>query len=66
MAGLRQCESTQGHADEYYLWSWQNPYPDLPLLAIELVPMDQPFAIGAITLSHAEEHPFVRTARRPS
>ena len=64
MAGSRQCESTQGHADEYYLWSWRNPYPDLRLLAIELVPVDQPFAIGAITLSQAEEHPFVRTARR--
>ena len=65
MAGTRQCESTQAAARDYYLWSWENPHPDLPLDAIELVPRGQPFAVGAITLSRAGEHPFVRAPRRP-
>jgi hypothetical protein len=65
MAGVRQCESTQANAHSYYLWSWSNPQPERQLLSIELVPMGQPFAIGAITLSHEEEHPFVGSARRP-
>ena len=65
MTGWRQCESTQASAQEYYLWSWANPEPDLALDAIELVPRSQPIAVGAITLSRAEEHPFVRTPRRP-
>jgi hypothetical protein len=63
--GYRQCESTQGWTREYFLWSWENPHPDLALLAIELVPADYRFAVAAITLSTTEEHPFVRTARRP-
>jgi hypothetical protein len=65
MAGTRQCESTQAAPRDYYLWSWENPHPDLPLDAIELVPRDQPFAVGAITLSSADEHPFVRAPRGP-
>ena len=65
MAGLRQCESTQVYPREYVLWSWDNPRPELVLDAIELVPAGQPFAVGAVTLSHAEEHPFVRTPGRP-
>ncbi|MGP8208430.1 MAG: CehA/McbA family metallohydrolase [Acidimicrobiales bacterium] len=65
MAGTRQCESTQAAARDYYLWSWENPHPDLSLDAIELVPRGQPFAVGAITLSSADEHPFVRAPRRP-
>ena len=65
MAGTRQCESTQAAARDYYLWCWENPHPDLPLDAIELVPRGQPFAVGAITLSRADEHPFVRAPRRP-
>jgi hypothetical protein len=64
-AGARQCESTQAGARDYYLWCWENPHPDLPLDAIELVPRGQSFAVGAITLSHADEHPFVRRPRRP-
>ncbi len=65
IAGLRQCESTQEYPREYVLWSWDNPRPELRLDAIELVPRGQPFAVGAVTLSQAEEHPFVRTPARP-
>ncbi len=64
-AGFRQCESTQATALEYYLWSWPNPHPELTLEAVELVPRDQPFAVGAITLGRAQEPPFVRTPGRP-
>ncbi|HTT91830.1 MAG TPA: CehA/McbA family metallohydrolase [Acidimicrobiales bacterium] len=64
-AGFRQCESTQGNAEEYFLWAWPNPHPELTLDAIELVPSGQPFAVGAITLGQAEEPPFVRAAARP-
>jgi hypothetical protein len=65
MTGFRQCESVQATAKEYYLWSWPNPHPELPLETIELAPMGPLFAVGAITLAHAEEAPFVRTPGRP-
>ncbi len=65
MAGVRQCESFQAFAVEYYLWSWENPHPDQPLAWIEVAPRGQPFIVGAITLSTANEHPFVRVPRQP-
>ena len=65
MGGLRQCESTPATAYEYYLWSWPNPHPALTLDAVELVPGGQAMAVGAITLSHTDELPFLRTPRRP-
>jgi hypothetical protein len=64
-AGRRQCESSQGAAQQYYLWSWENPGPDLTLDWVELVPRGEAFAVGAITLSNADEHPFVRVPRQP-
>ena len=64
-AGRRQCESSQGTAEEYYLWSWENPHPDLPIGWVELVPRGEPFAVGGITLSNANEYPFVRVPRQP-
>lgn len=65
MTGWRQCEAAQATARDYHLWCWENPYPDSALDAIELVPRGHPFAVGAITLSRADEHPFVRRPHRP-
>jgi hypothetical protein len=64
-AGQRQAESFQSGADDYYLWAWENPAPERRLEEIELVPKGPSFAVGAITLGHTGEHPFVRQRRQP-
>jgi len=64
-SGFRQTEATQGWPRGYYLWAWENPHPDKPLESVTIVPETmQKFVVAAITLSHLEEDPFVRTGRR--
>jgi hypothetical protein len=64
-SGLRQRESFQVTARDFYLWVWENPHPDLELTAVEFECRDQPLLIGAVTAGHADEHPFVRTPAIP-
>lgn len=64
-AGERQCESIQAWPERYWLWAWENPYPDQVLDAIVVCRRDHPLVIAAITLGQSDELPFVRTARRP-
>ena len=49
----------------YFLWSWQNPRPEVAIERIEIHPGEQRFVVAAITLSHLDEPPFPRQARRP-
>ena len=63
--GLRQMESIQAQARWNYLWAWTNPSPDIAIESVELVAKGPPFIVSAVTLGHADEHPFARQGRRP-
>jgi hypothetical protein len=64
-AGFRQTESSLGWPRVYYLWSWTNPRPEVPLRELEVVPGERRFVIGAVTLGQADEEPFVRSGAVP-
>ena len=64
--GRRQWEAFGATPLWYYLWSWENPDPDRAIESLEVVPSGPRFMIAAITLGHADEHPFARDARRPA
>jgi hypothetical protein len=62
-AGNRQTEATQQGVRAYYLWPWENPRPEQPIQSLEIIPEgSRKFAVAAITLAHADEEPFRRTA----
>jgi hypothetical protein len=63
-AGRRMLEVEQGFSDGFKLWVWRVPSGAV-VEAIEVRPHGPRFAIGGITLGHADEHPFVRTGREP-
>ena len=62
--GRRQTEYLQATAKSYFLWSWANPEPDVPIESIEIVPRGPAFVVAGITLGHVNEHPFARQGRR--
>ena len=63
--GRRQTEFVRGAPLGYDLWTWENPQPQRVIESLEIVPKGPLFIIAAITLSHLDEHPFVRQGRRP-
>ena len=65
MMGRRQFEAEMGGTRHYYLWAWENPRPEQRIDAIEIVPRGPRFLVAAITLGCVDEHPLVRTGRRP-
>jgi hypothetical protein len=60
-AGWRQTEVSNTLAD-YYLWTWENPYPLTRIAEIELHAVEAAVLVAAITLGNAGEHPFRREA----
>ena len=62
--GRRQTEYLQATARSYFLWSWTNPEPEVPVEAIQIVPNGPSFVVAGVTLSHLDEHPFARQGRR--
>ena len=62
--GRRQTEAAQGRPRGLFLWSWENPQPDSVIDSLEIVSSGTRFIIAAVTLGHADEHPFVRQGRR--
>ena len=62
--GRRQTEAAQGRSRGLFLWSWENPQSDSVIESIEIIPGGTRFIVAAITLGHADEHPFVRQGRR--
>ena len=62
--GRRQTEYLQATAKSYFLWSWANPAPDVPIDTIEIVPRGPAFVVAAATLGRVDEHPFARQGRR--
>jgi hypothetical protein len=64
-AGFRQTESDQGWPRDYFLWRWRNPYPDVPLTSIELLPRGQRVLVAAITLGLVDEDPLSHSGAVP-
>lgn len=64
-AGFRITEVGWAVPHGYYLWSWHNPWPTVPIVEIEVRHLRQRFVIAAVTLGHEDEDPFPRAARRP-
>jgi hypothetical protein len=64
-AGYRLTEHGRGRASAFYLWCWENPYPHQVIERLTIDPAGPPFLVAGVTLSNADEHPFVRTASRP-
>ena len=64
-AGARLVEHDIGWPAGWYLWCWENPYPERPVERIEFIPRGGRFVIAGITTSDVDEHPFVRTPARP-
>ena len=64
-AGQRLAEHGMGWPAGYYLWCWENPYPERAVERIEFVPRGPRFIVAGVTTSDVDEHPFVREAARP-
>ena len=63
-AGRRQTEVTGDYSRGYFLWAWRNPYPDREIESLEVIPKGPRFIIAGLTISQANEHPFVRQGKR--
>jgi hypothetical protein len=64
-AGFRLVEHEMGWPAGYYLWCWENPYPERAVERIEFIPRGGRFIVAGITTSDVDEHPFVRAPARP-
>ena len=64
-AGLRLAEHVIGWPAGYYLWCWENPYPERPVERVEFIPHGRRFVVAGLTTSDVDEHPFVRAPARP-
>ena len=62
--GRRQTEVSRGTSRGYFLWAWENPHPDRAIESLEIIPSGPRFIIAGVTLSHLDEHPFVRHGKR--
>ncbi len=63
-AGERLTEIDQQYPRTFVLWAWANPHPDRPITSIEIAPAGPAFLVAAVTLGHADEEPFCRSAPR--
>ncbi len=64
--GRRQTEAGNVMSRWYYLWAFESPNPERVIESVEIVPRGPSFVIAAVTLGHADEHPFAREGRRPA
>lgn len=64
--GLRQTEARY-HAglSELFLWTWENPEPEVRVESIHLASQGARVLVAAITIGNASEHPFLRDAALP-
>jgi hypothetical protein len=62
--GLRQTEVVLNGLADYFLWTWENPYPESRISAVELAAVAAPVLVAAVTVGNADEHPFSREAAR--
>src|ERR1700678_4206808 len=65
-AGARLAEHDMGWPAAYFLWCWENPHPERPVVErIEFVPRGPRFVVAGVTTSDDDEYPFVREPARP-
>ncbi|MBV9208521.1 MAG: hypothetical protein JO037_24655, partial [Actinobacteria bacterium] len=64
-AGARLAEHAMGWPAGYYLWCWENPYPERAVERMEIIPRGTRFIVAGVTTSDVDEHPFVRVPARP-
>jgi hypothetical protein len=66
-AGRRQADVSSAEVIPrgYFLWTWENPRPEIPLAALTVRSFGPRFLVAAVTVSDAEEYPFARTGARP-
>ena len=62
--GRRQTEVTGDYSKGYFLWAWRNPHPDREIESLEVIPSGPRFIVAGVTVSQANEHPFVRQGKR--
>ncbi|MCB9770819.1 MAG: CehA/McbA family metallohydrolase [Candidatus Omnitrophica bacterium] len=63
-AGYRECDFNQAYPNNFYLWYWTNPNPDVGLCEIRVEPTGPRFYIGGITQSFLAELPMTRECRK--
>jgi hypothetical protein len=64
--GLRQTEAPfRTTLGELFLWTWENPEPEVTLRSVRLTSRGARILVAAITIANAPEHPFVRDAALP-
>jgi hypothetical protein len=64
-AGFQQTEVEYAHRNDYYLWAWRNPRPEIAIASLSIEPGEYKFLLAAITLGQVDEEPFSRQGRRP-
>lgn len=65
-AGVRQTEQPwRSGSGELFLWVWENPEPGRALESIRLESKGPRIVVAAVTISNADEEPFVRDAATP-
>src|SRR4051794_4744835 len=64
-SGYRQAEVQQANPRDYVLWSWSNPQPEQPIVALEIVPRGPRFIVAAVTVGQLDEDPFNHAGARP-
>ncbi|MBN64312.1 MAG: hypothetical protein CME20_23365 [Gemmatimonadetes bacterium] len=63
-AGRRQMEVDAGRAQNYVLWAWKNPHPDIALDRLVVEAAGPAFVIAGITVSDLDEEPVCREGTR--
>ncbi|HVO71186.1 MAG TPA: CehA/McbA family metallohydrolase, partial [Aggregatilineaceae bacterium] len=63
--GFRQTEVNSAWPERFFLWAWENPYPDREVACLSIEPLGCAFQLGGITLSSLAEDPFGREPGRP-
>ncbi len=65
--GMRQTETVYQWLSlpDYFLWTWENPTPDVTIQAVVLRSLGAPILVAALTIGNVGEHPFVREAALP-
>ena len=61
----RISEVSAGSADAYFLWTWSNPRPNVPIQSVEVVGGPLPWVLGGMSLGLVDELPLERASRRP-
>lgn len=65
LVGRRQTEVIPEESKLFYLWSWENPAPEMDIKSVDIIPTGPLFIVGGITVGQVDENPFYIQRRRP-